>query len=292
MEIAGIRERAVLVKPNISCWEGKKIDRGLSREVAREKGAKADDALAATKKLLWAKELDEIIKLRNKIRQYVDENTVAWMHRGPRLLASVRLLEFMKGWTELKDQYYRKAEELEQVYHQRREESMQMQGEELASLSDYPASLIGLFDCSLDIMPIPDVSDIRLDLDEENVKRVQEQMEERFKVMFSNSVADVWARIRDVLQALADKMRVYGQDDGVCRKMHDSILGNICQLVDLMPGLNVTQDPELDEMTDKMRKAFCSLAVENLCQDAMLRQDVADEAEGMLAVVKSKVVAG
>jgi hypothetical protein len=41
-----------------------------------------------------------------------------------------------------------------------------------------------------------------------------------------------------------------------------------------------------------MRKAFCSLAVENLRQDAMLRQDVADEAEGMLAVVKSKVVAG
>lgn len=288
MEVAGIRNRAVLIKANVSCWEGKKLDRRLGRETAREKGAQKDDAVSTTKKLLWAKELDDIIKMRNRIRQYVDDNTVAWMSRGPRLLASTQLMEFMAGWTELKDQYERLAGALSDVYQTRREESMTLQGSSLASLSDYPASLEGLFECSLDIMPIPDISDIRLDLDEENVQKVQKQMEERFNAMFTNSISDVWSRIEGVMQALVDKMKTYKTEEGVRSKMHDSILGNICQLVALLPGFNITKDAELDEMMERMNKSFCSIAVDTLKQDALLRQDIAAEASRVLDIARNR----
>ena len=61
---------------------------------------------------------------------------------------------------------------------------------------------------------------------------------------------DPWERLKTVVEAMAKALSI---PDKIFR---DSLIGNVENLLDLMPDLNVTGDPTLEAMCSKIRKAL------------------------------------
>ena len=111
------------------------------------------------------------------------------------------------------------------------------------------------------------INGVRARIKEEE-KRTIHQLNENLK-----------GRLREVLSALQSKMKTY--ESGASR-MHDSILGNISELVEVIPDMIVGSDPELVDLCADT-KVLCSWDVELLKDNESARKEVGKTAGDILS---------
>jgi hypothetical protein len=82
---------------------------------------------------------------------------------------------------------------------------------------------------------------------------------------------------------MSERLRAYnGTKEGSFR---DSLVDNVRDLVDLLPRLNVTADPVLDNTAQKMRDMLCAYDAQLLREDTNLRHTVAKSADEILSAM-------
>lgn len=62
----------------------------------------------------------------------------------------------------------------------------------------------------------------------------------------------------------------------------DTLVSNIVDLVNLLPALNVAEDPDLESMRSRVESILAGLKAEDLREDKALRQETAKDAESIL----------
>jgi hypothetical protein len=95
----------------------------------------------------------------------------------------------------------------------------------------------------------------------------------------------------EAVSHMAERLSAYkATDEGVEHPFGDSIVTNLVKLVDVMPRLNVTGDPELERLTSQIR---ASLLVDpgELCKSEDVRAPTAKTA-ARIADQMSSYVAG
>ena len=63
---------------------------------------------------------------------------------------------------------------------------------------------------------------------------------------------DLWSRLRDVVSHMVDRLNEPES------RFHATLVTNIFDLVDLLPRLNVTDDPELNRFAEEARQKLCT----------------------------------
>ena len=114
---------------------------------------------------------------------------------------------------------------------------------------DYPqpSDLFGMFDVSLDIAPVPDANDFRVDVAQETQDEIRAQITQSVADRQAKMVKDCWSRMREVVGRIAEQC---GKEKGVIR---DSLMDNARDLVAVLSGLNVTNDPEITAVENDIR---------------------------------------
>ena len=107
------------------------------------------------------------------------------------------------------------------------------------------------------------------------------------------AMRDAWQRISDAVARMVERLNAYkpgangSRAEGIFR---DSLVENIRELCAVLPSFNLTNDPQLAAVTDRMERELCAHGADDLRDSEVLRQDTAKAAESILADVAAYLV--
>jgi hypothetical protein len=143
---------------------------------------------------------------------------------------------------------------------------------------DYPSAdkLHIKFGIRVEVLPIPSGNDFRVTLSEEEQARVAREIDASVRASPVRGTEDLWTRLKGVVAHMVERLNEPES------RFHASLVTNICELVDLLPRLNVNQDEELNRFAEEIRNRLCGFTARNLKKDEILRAATAQEAAQIL----------
>jgi hypothetical protein len=272
-----LQEKAMLVSLSIQNWEGKKFDKKVTKEI--EHKYNAFDAGRYNKALIAKEAIKKITHIRNEARIYHYSRSLPWNDNGERILPSDMFFDYTQKIRELKEKFYEAVEEFLENYDVLKSEAQQrLNG--LYNESDYPpnAVLKSKFGFDVSFNPIPDSRDFRISLEKHELEEISKDVEDRVKSAEVNAMKDIWNRLYDAISHMIAKLSERKKKNGGFR---DSLVGNIAELVQILPKLNISDDPNL---TTKLKEIEDKLLVnpETLRNDNKVKAQTCKDAKVIL----------
>ncbi|GEP97684.1 hypothetical protein [Chitinophaga cymbidii] len=268
-----LSERALLVNLTISQWGARKYDKSVSREIEKEHNA--HNAGRYNKILIAENELSEIQKIASGARSFLYDNTLPWGDNGDRLLPSTNYFEFVNQFRAFKSSFEVAASNFISQYPVLKEDARRrLNG--MFRETDYPAAAVirSKFNIEITFLPIPDSTDFRLQINEEEVSHLRTQIETEINSRITHATKNIWTRIKDAVGHMVEKLSV---KDAVFR---DTLVTNIQELVDILPRLNFTNDKDITAVIDSMKTLL--IHPDALRKNATIRNQKAEEAKAIL----------
>jgi hypothetical protein len=124
---------------------------------------------------------------------------------------------------------------------------------------DYPTQdeLRGKFSFETKVMPLPDAGDFRVTLGEEERQRIKRQITLAVEASLQVGSRELWHRLYEAVEHMATRLAAYKvTEEGVEHPFRNTVVTNLVKLVDVLPKLNVTQDPELERLSEQVRASL------------------------------------
>ncbi len=282
-----LSSRAMLCSLSISMWSARKHDREASDEIASIHGAKSD-AGRYNKILLPKEALAEIQKIVSEARHEHSFMTLPWGDDGYRVLPAAAYLDHVAKMRDISGRFFPAVNALVLRFEDLvRAARARLNG--LFREEDYPsvAELRSKFSFETKVIPLPDASDFRVCLGDEEKERIKRQITANVEASLQVASRDLWQRLYEAVKHMADRLSAYRvTEEGVEHPFRDTLVGNLVKLVDVLPKLNVTRDQELERLSTDVR---ASLLVDpkELRQSESVRLETAKAASEIAARMAS-----
>jgi hypothetical protein len=149
---------------------------------------------------------------------------------------------------------------------------------------DYPApdELRSKFSFETKVMPLPDAGDFRVTLGEEEKERIKRQIAAAVEASLQVASRDLWQRLYEAVSHLAERLQAYKvTEEGIKNPFRDSVVTNLVKLVDVLPKLNVTGDPELERLAAQVRASLL-VDPQELRKSESIRSETAKHAAALV----------
>jgi len=282
-----LSSRAMLCSLSISMWSARKHDPEASEEIAQRHGAQSD-AGRYNKVLLPKAALAEIQRIVSEARQEHYFMTLPWDDNGYRVLPAAAYMDHTERMRELSTRFEPAVEALVRQFGQLVDEAKVRLGG-LFRPDDYPnpKDLRSKFSFGTKVIPLPDAGDFRVTLSDEETERIKRQITATVEASLQVASRELWQRLYDAVSHLAERLQAYKvTDDGVQHPFRDSTVTNLVKLVDVLPKLNVTGDPELECLAADVR---ASLLVDP--QELRQAESVRNETAKAASVIAGRMAA-
>lgn len=272
-----LAKAAVLVELNISSWSGRKLDRKVSAETNAAKGAAKDAARVNKNLFAGSDKLERINNFVSMVRKEYHGMTLPWSTSGARLLPFTQIFEF-RDWVSHKE---REFDDMVQQFLSEYISLVSAQARQLGDMfdvSDYPRTgeLKTRFKFAHTLLPIPEVGDFRIEVEDELRKELEAQYEKSYIERTKLATNDLWERLHETITHLRDKCAA---EKTVFR---ESTLENALELCGVLTKLNVTQNPTLEARRKDLEKALCGVNTEGLRKDEGVRKDTRAKMDALL----------
>lgn len=277
MSIHTITERAMVMTLSVGAWMGHRLDKAASQKITAEAGA-ASDAARVNKLLVPKESIAPVTTAQGTIRTHFYENTLPWRDNGGRLMTRLVYLDFIPRHEELVGNFHAAVEKFVTEDYPVAIEQAAFRMGELFKPDDYPlaSELRRRFHVTLDIEAVTTANDFRVQMDQEHVDKVRIAMESTIERRINTAMQDVWGRLADVVGKFHERMDT---PDAVFR---DSLIENMAELVELIPGLNVLDDPNIEGIRQDIAKRIAGVDPKDVRKDPEFRQELAGEAQEIL----------
>ena len=285
-----LSERAVLAGLHIGNWSGTLHDRDISDETAERHKADARDSGRYTKQLVSKKALHHVGSHISAARRAHRLLTLPWDDLGTRILSNRGYIQYTEQMQLRRHAVEAAAHEFCANYEQYVNEAKTRLGS-MFDATDYPSaeSIQKRFYVDVEIRPVPEAADFRAQLSDDSVRAIVKDIETRTEARLQAAVNDVFERIADVTGKMVERLRAYKPSEGGGRPENtfkDSLVYNVQELADLIPALNITQDPRLDALQQRLLNELAGQSPDLLRDDDRLRAKTADAAEKILKKVQ------
>lgn len=270
------QEKSMLVDLTIHRWTATKHDRSVSAEV--EKSHNAHDAGRYNKQLIDKAHLKLVDELGNELRKYHYHHTLPWTDKGARLLPSTLFFDYREGLNSLKQQRQSAVNDFLKIYPDL-VQAARVRLNTMFQPEDYPSveQLRSAFDVEIEIMPVPDAGDFRVDIAKDAQDEVREQIMASLKARQERAVKDIWVRVRETVG------NVVKQCSNPNGRIYDSLMNNVLSLSTVIDGLNITGDVVLEQIGQELRELHTDpITLRNFMS---VRMHVAQQAERILLKV-------
>ena len=254
-----LADRALLVSISISQWVGRRVDQAAT-ETANNAHSATSEAGKYHKKLLpGAKELGEISSIASQVRKYFYEQTLPWMNDGSRIIASKNFMEFSAQMRKFKSEFETASKSFVKEYPRLKLEAAKKLGG-LYSAEEYPSDQeIGdRFGLDVTYLPLPDEKDFRTGISDNEKKIFLKKMRE----VENAAIKDCYERLHEVVKTAAAKL---SSPNAIFR---DTLIENINEIVNLLPKLNVSDDPGLEKMRREVSSIVKGITPDTLRENA------------------------
>lgn len=275
-------ERAMIIRLQISQWTARRYDAKVSKEVSDTYKAQAD-AGRYNKLLVAKKAISEISVIVGQARAYHYTHTLPWTDEGGRILAATMFFEYTKELGVFKAKFERAVRTFFDNYDTYVQDAAQHLGN-MFDRQEYPhkSELRSKYRFETDIYQLPEARDFRVNLPDTEVELIKKQITANLKQATALAMGDLWKRLYEVVNAMADKLHT---KDAVFR---DSLFGNVVELCQLLPKMNITEDPRLTEMVATVEKKLC-LEPDAVRDSPATRKKVAKSADEILEQMKGYI---
>lgn len=272
----GISNKCMVVNIQIGLWLGYRLDKTASADVTARAEA-MDDAARVNKHLISKSALQPIQTAGGAIRTHFKRDTLPWKDNGDRLLVRERYMAFIEKHGELKRKFNDEVDRFITQTYPAEVEKAEFRMGSLFNPDDYPTpeQLRRKFYVSLDIDPVSEAHDFRVQMDDEVVDEIKSSIEYEAGKRLARAMGDVWTRLNDCLQNYATRM---GSDT----KFKTATVDNLREIVELLPAYNITNDPNLEAIRQDIEATIATYTTEDIRQRPDVRSYVATEADRIL----------
>lgn len=272
-----LSDRALLVQLNISTWSANKLDKEISAETSAIKGAISNSVRTHKSLLPMCDMLTDIKSKATLIRQRFYDNTLPWGVKGIQILPTANYLAFMTEFRKEKAEYESLVQRFVPEYPQLVLDAQRFLGTAYKP-ADYPEAheIADKFKMDMQVMPVPN-NDFRVNIADEELERIHDEVSARVKQAAQGAMQDVWQRLYDKVKHFAEKM------DDPKAIFRDSTVDHLVDLCELLPRLNVMDDPNLEAMRQEVEAKLAGYNPDVLRTSPTTRQTVADEANDIAA---------
>jgi hypothetical protein len=268
-----LSKKVIVFNLTIKMWTAKKMDKNVTKEI--EETHKAKDAGRFNKILIAKDGLSKLNSIAKEARDYHKEQTLPWTDNGGRILPATNYYDYINKQLEFKEKYDKAVDDFIAVYPDLKADA-KLRLNTMFSEADYPSvsKLREKFDFITEPTPIAQLDDIRISVSQEEIDRLKQEVEKNLYIKIADSTKDMWDRIREAVG------HMYKRLSDKDAKFKKSLVENISDLVDLLPRLNFTDDPEINEAIEDMKKLLVN--PEELRTNQIKRNETARNAKDLL----------
>lgn len=232
----------MIVDLTIHVWDAHKVDKAVTREVLLKHNA-VKDAGRFSKKLLNDDATKPIAASAATIRAFHTKLSSPWRNDGARILSTAHLDEYITGLRERKQAFDALADDFA-IQYPRHINEARITHKGLFNQGDYPDPSVirQKFGIETTWLPMPESTDFRLSIGDEVLADMQASMERAKEQAVQLARNDIYKRLAEKLQVVSQQL---GNEE---RKVYDSTFTNLAEVCRLIPGLNITQDPEIEKL--------------------------------------------
>ncbi len=271
-----LHERSMLATLQLSIFSPTKTDRAISQGITHDKRAKSG-TLRVVKSLLPIEAIEPVRKIHDELRKYHLKHTLPWGDDNARLLNSAFYLEYQESMRRMT----RDAEHLTDRFCSSYDTYVTQARQDLGSAfndSDYPprATIRDKFAIKLKFAPVPDAGDFRISIQRDAMNELRSNLTRQIEEAEVNARNEVWKRIAEPLVKMAERLA----DPEANFK--DSLVGNLAAMVDLVPHLNITGDPQIEAIRQRIKAELAGKDPDVLRESPMARNATARRAAEIL----------
>ena len=274
-----LSERAMLVRLSGHQWTGQKKDKMATHSSCVANQAK-EDAISVIVNLMPPSELKPVTSAWGRVYRKFHELTLPMYDGGLRVLPSAMYMSFRSEMQELTRAYHDAVDVLIKRWPEIIKASPDRLGK-LASNHRLPsaADLKSRFWIGQDILPMPEISDFRLDMPDEVAEDVMAEIARGINAGTANSTIELYSRLSDLVGEVAETM---GQPD---KKFRDTIITKLKKFCDVIPKYNITDNAELNKVRDEVVAKLAGLDPEDLREIPNHRKKAGKDAKDILAKI-------
>lgn len=271
---------------SISQWNYRKKDKQAMAKTAADFGVD-ESRIKTTKQLADPENFKDLEKLVNDFRTFVYTHTSPHVNKGTYILPAVfdgRLKEKIREFSVAFDA--EKSVIIGKVSGFIRQAEIDLNG--LFDAADYPSTdeLESKYSFSHSFDIFSDPSNILVDIVQSEIDSLAADLNQRHNTILQSNTADCWERIFEVVKSLQVAMekesRTDKRGDERAPIFRDSVIGNIRELVDVLPGLNIAGDINLELARQELEKELAGIDPADLRESSTSRLEVAETAGTIL----------
>lgn len=257
-------------------WFGvhKTLNAEQKAEAAEAFGA-TGDSLSAGKKLLDTRHpaYRTVSAVRGRIQFIWKARSLPYPEPAIRLIRRDDIERLDTELTALRGELANAVEQLDRRYAELRTAAQQRLGR-LFNLSDYPASLRGLFAVEWDFPSVepPDyLQQLNPELYEQECRRVAARFDEALQLSEQAFVAELSQLVVHLTERLSDS------DDGKPKVFRDTVVTNLTEFFERFRRLNVRSNEQLDTLVSQVEDLVNGVQPQSLRDNQVLRQAITTE---------------
>lgn len=272
-----IEQTCMVVNLRIGTWLGYKQDKAATADVI-ERNRAGEGAARVNKHIIPRGALAAVVAAANAVRTHFYKKTLPWKDNGDRLLTRDLMQEFIVEHGRLVSVFRQQVRNFLDNEYPRVQAQAESRMGDLFDPEDYPAhqELMPKFYANLntDALTLPDnLKGILQDRDTE--ARIVADAEAALARRLNRAMTDVWSRLATTLGHFANKM---GGDE----VFRDSTVNNLNEIVELLPALNVLNDPNLERINKEIKDTIAGFDAKTLRKDPLQRREAAAKANEIM----------
>jgi len=283
-----LSERAMIVELSVHLPQKSKYEKGMSAQIAHEFGTDTEMA-KVTKQLFAQQSVKRLTAAATALRTFWESKTLSW-GRGKLILPSALYFDAMTTHAKHENEFTVARDEFLDDYDAVKTEAKRRLNGAYRE-SDYPtrAALARRIGVELNIYPLPDDRDWRVSLGDDEEQRIRAQIAQSTERRTTEMIRELWGRVYDVIghpdKGLLGKLERYSCDPEsgkVLSTFRDSAIENLRDVVNVLGPLNITHDPDLESMRQRLLGGLCGLEADILRDSQLERAAAIDECKSLL----------
>lgn len=245
-----IQNNAMLASLSVSMFGVNKTKKREGQEYASSKNA-TTDSIRVVASLFDKADMADIKMFATKARLIHNKYTLPWNDQGQRLLPSSVFSRYNQDMMEIKSDFDYTVGLFRNKYDSMIIDAKNRLGD-VFDPNDYPSKdeITSKFKIHTSVSPMPVADDFRIsNMSDADIQSVKKSYEIELQDKFKDSQRNILQRLFDSVNHLRN---ILNDDKGTFQKSsHDKI----AELIELAPDLNVTNDPDITALIDRLSVA-------------------------------------
>jgi len=273
-----LSERAILIRLSTHDYTAKKQNKALSEELCRNKNADSDVA-EVTINLVPKNRLKAVNNAIGRAYRRHKELTLPFMRGGLDILPSEQFFDYRKEMKKVIASITNEVQLLKDDWPNIISKNKSRFGDIPEAKLPTAADLDRLFGIEMDIMPVPEIGDFRVQAGDDEIAEIKAQVRETYNDGITNYTRELYDRLGELVAKVHETMSE--RDKG----FRDTLITNLKDFCERLPKYNLGDNQELESVRQEIIEKLGHLDPEDLREIPNKRKAAAKDAEEVLAKI-------